>query len=146
MAALEEQVLVPERLDTSASMATSGQPFFTPELLDMMETRLRNALALGFTDAKHHWALAIALWQQGNRRAAEETAHSSAQSSADVRSLSLLPRLIGDGLPSDQELMEAFVVAMACSGEDDVMHPDDHFDVDVPDADCDGPVRFEFDT
>ena len=133
---------IPEQADTSSCMAALGQSLLTPEHLDSAEYWLHNALFLGSGDARLHWALAIILWQQGDLRAAEETAHRSSQ---DIRSLALLPRLSGDALPSYEELMEAFVVSMSFSGIDDVMHTDYHFDFFVPEADCDGPARFEFD-
>ena len=123
-------------------MAASVQPLLLPEQLDSAESWLQNALPLRSGDARLRLALAIILWQQGDFHAAEETAHRSSQ---DIRSLALLPRLSGDALPSSEELMEAFVVSMSYSGIGDVVPTDDHFYFFVPEADCDGPVRFQFD-
>ena len=123
-------------------MAASVQPLLLPEHLDSAESWLQNALPLRSGDARLRWALAVILWQQGNFRAAEETAQ---RSSHDIRCLALLPRLSGDALPSSEELMEAFVVSMSYSRIGDVVPTDDHFGFFVPEADCDGPVRFQFD-
>ena len=123
-------------------MAASGQPWLAPEHLDSAEYWLQNALSLGSGDARLRWALAIILWKQGDLRAAEEAAHRLSQ---DIRSLALLPRLSGDALPGYEELMEACVVSLSYSGIGDVVPTDDHFDSFVPEADCDGPVWFQFD-
>ena len=121
---------------------TSNQIWPPQHQLDAAELRVKNALLMGSTDSRLHWARAVLLWQQGERRAAEDEVLLVSQRSSCPRSLALLPRFVGDALPSFGELLEAFVVSGTCTGEVGLMHPDDEYDVFVPEADCDGPLRF----
>ena len=121
---------------------TSNQMWPLQHQLDAAESRVRNALVMDSMDSRLHWAHAVLLWQQGERHAAEDVVLLASQRSSCPRSLALLPRFVGNALPSFGELLEAFVVSGTCTGEVGLMHPDDEYDVFVPEADCDGPLRF----